>query len=261
MDEGTFEILAYKGRNEDAASTLLAGNIASDTYTLGTGFDSGSYYYDEDVNTNYYFYGYGKMVDGKLGKITNENPLVGKTLTYTVQDGKEDLVSARLNVKSDVTGPQTLAFYHALAKVRFTVAKDADVQDEMIVKRILFEVNYNKGTLNLATATGADRVVAVITSSDQVVYFEDFNILLTDAQQDAGSFYVIPQTRSGNEIMVEYTLNGSNRRKIFNDINTELLAGKSVKYAITINPNKIDLDASNEDWGTETDVPVPVPAL
>lgn len=154
-------------------------------------------------------------------------------------------------------GLQTLAFYHALAKVRFTVAKGADIQNEMIISRIAFDVVYSKGTLNLATATGADRVVAIIVSNDPAAYFVDHNLVLNDTQQDAGSFYVIPQTPTGGKIVVEYTVDGIKQRKIFTDIKTELLGGKSVKYAITLTLNKIELDATNEDWGTETDAPAP----
>lgn len=78
MNAGTFDILAYKGADEATAATILKDGVASDTYTLGTGFGTGSYYYDGNVATNYYFYGYGKMVGTSLTKLADENTLVKK---------------------------------------------------------------------------------------------------------------------------------------------------------------------------------------
>lgn len=247
---GSFNILTFKG---ETGKVYDGTAIKTDTYSTANGFAGGDQYYD-GVNA-YGFLAYGDFAAGALAVTTEDAALSGTDITFTATTGKEDLVTANMEVAlADQNASVALPFKHALTKVRFTAVKNpANLANKIVITGLQFKTDKSVTIVDLKTGTVGEASGEAKTYEIASDFQTEVTGSATDVATTGNVFYVVPQTLATEaSIVVNYTVDGVAATKTI-DLATVLTQNMSVNYLITISLNKIDLSADVAGWETEID--------
>lgn len=178
----------------------------------------------DDVEIDFYAYNGGTL------NWSSSDPYVSFDMGESASMQKDLLVATTTSAFSDNGGKVTLTFDHACAAVRFTVRKS--VTQSVIITSVVLDGVKSKGEYHYANSAWE----SLSTAESPVSYTltDANNMTLTEEKQQlpCGYLFIIPQSKEGLTLKVNYTVGGVAKNHDFN-LTGEWKAGHS--YTININ--------------------------
>lgn len=196
-----------------------------------------------------------------------------KELDFTVDPDvtkQIDLLWANAANKTKASGKVNFTFYHALAKIGYSVTStNNDKQTTITVKSLKLAGNfadenikafYTKGTIDLSKANKADDLWSISDDTKQ-----NFTLLsdkaLSTENKLTDNLFVIPQDFTGTAnklyVVVEYTVKTGESEitnKVYKEISKKFSQGKAYMINLTIGLTPIEFEATVESWPNDESI-------
>ena len=225
------------------------------------------------TNTKYWpteghidFLAYAPYVEGKT--------LTNKSINFDVAnkvDEQKDLLWANAEKQTKADNPVKFTFYHALAKIGYSLKQNKTYPNTTIkvtsIKLVGSETTnafYTKGTIDLSKANKDENLwtIAADVAKQNFDWFTGEAVLTTNADNnknaDDNNLFVIPQDFSATatdklSVVVVYTVKTGDTTELMNKVSKQITMnfeqGKAYMINLTIGLTPIEFNVTTvEDW-------------
>ena len=225
------------------------------------------------TNTKYWpteghidFLAYAPYVEGKT--------LTNKSINFDVAnkvDEQKDLLWANAEKQTKADNPVKFTFYHALAKIGYSLKQNKTYPNTTIkvtsIKLVGSETTnafYTKGTIDLSKANKDENLwtIAADVAKQNFDWFTGEAVLTTNADNnknaDNNNLFVIPQDFSATatdklSVVVVYTVKTGDTAELMNKVSKQITMnfeqGKAYMINLTIGLTPIEFNVTTvEDW-------------
>ncbi len=218
----------------------------------GITFEGGDVYYSKVPNTKYDFHAYAPFAESGNGLTVNDAaasaaPSIGITLGATPDNQTDLMYATPLTGKTAQSDAYALVFNHALAQVKFTIYKDANVTlnnlTAISVKtKSTSTMSLTDGTFGTATT---ELAMTPLTASDTPVAIGSDENNKTPA---GSAIMVFPEANVITE--VTFAIDGNDYK--FTPENVTLTKGKITTIDVKVTATGLKFTQSVTQWENET---------